>query len=64
MPPKDVFHRFFPGVGIEALFEFLQREVVVLRKKILQIEHGLFPVAGGGIDLNPVTGGENHVLSQ
>ena len=37
---------------------------MVLGKKMLQIEDGLFRFPGGGIDLYPITGGENHIFLQ
>jgi len=43
--PEDVLYGLFSGVSIETFFELFQREVVVLRKKILQVEHG-FSVSG------------------
>jgi hypothetical protein len=49
-------------VGVKILLKFLQREAVILREELFDIEDGLLGLSGSSIDLHTVAGRDDHIL--
>jgi hypothetical protein len=57
-----MLHCLLSAVGVKIFLKFLQREAVILRKEVFEIEDGLLGLSGSSIDLHTVAGGNDHVL--
>ncbi len=60
--PENVPHRLFPGKDVKVFLEVFKGNAVILGEKIHQIGTGFFRFQGRRTDLDPVAGGEDHIL--